>query len=234
MCTALWLSYLWLAITQWWSCSLVTDPYVPPAAEYDYFPLAIGDTQYFHVDSILFDTGLGQRLVDTVQLEVRQIITDTFSDQLGRLWYRYQCYERYPNDSTWSAYLAGTYLNDGHRLIQQEANLQLVLLVFPLSENTSWPPTTLINDQTQVYIVRGGSIHMFKGRHARILPAPDTAQATNRQIRLAQQVGLIEYRYTRDTYARGIGLIRLNWTILDSQNLDANASWPDRHKRDLS
>lgn len=219
------------------ACTPTPDPYTPPDDGFDYFPLEVGAVHEFALDSMLFDTVLGQRVIDTVRLEVRLVLTDTMHDQSGRVWYRYERYER-PRGSTipWQPRLAGAWHNDGTRLIEREAGFDLVLMVFPLSENATWNPTAAI-DPSSTVTVRGEPVEVFKGWHGRVEATgqPDTIGTRfwpeTARLTLADETNLIERRYARDIYARGTGLVYRRREILDSQNLDPDTPWPDKAQK---
>lgn len=230
-------TYLFLPVLALWTCKPTADPYAGPADGTDYYPLEVGSVHEFYLDSILFDTVPGQRLVDTIRLEVREQITDTFHDQSGRLWYRYQRYER-PRDSNapWQARLTGARLLDGTQLVEREKGFDLMLLTFPLSQNASWNPTVYIDPETTVS-VRGEPVKVFKNWLARVeaLDRPDTignnAWPQTARIRLADETNLIERRHAVDVYARQLGLVYRRREILDSQNLDPDAPWPHKAQK---
>jgi len=224
-----------LALTLW-ACDPVPDPYEPPPAGYDYFPLEPGLAQEFQLDSILFDTVLGQRVVDTVRLEVRLQVVDTFTDQGGRLWYRYERYERPRGTDTWLPRRTGAWHRDETRLLQREGGFELVLMVFPLTENATWDPAAHVPPDATVS-VRGEPVEVFKGWQGRVeaVGVPDTIGTRpwpeTARLSLADETNLIERRHARDLYARGTGLVYSRREILDSQNLDPASPWPDKAQK---
>ncbi len=187
-----------------------------------YYPLAIGNTWVYTLDSVVLRPVPGRISFDTVQLQMREMLVDTFTDAGGQLWYRGERAFRPTAGLSWQ--FAQTFLL-GHTergALRREGNLTFVTLPFPPTAGKRWPGNAAFDEFTEIGI-GGETIEMFTGWDYRILasgepslsPEPDFADVV--RLEAANFEGLIDRRYVIETYAREVGLIYRELEILHTQ-----------------
>ncbi len=102
----------------------------------EYTPLQIGKYIEYEVDSMRYNNFS----LDTeyAHLSIRDEVSDTFTDNLGRLSYFIRRFARYSDTASWdetSSYYATL---SGNRLEVVENNLRFIKMVFPVKVNTVW------------------------------------------------------------------------------------------------
>ncbi len=219
-------------IALWGALSLAacTDPFSPPEqpiapaeAYHAYFPLRIGQYIEYETDSILFDFGPGGHTVrDTVHLQVREEIVDTFRDDTGLLLYRIERYERSSDTVAWSLRRVWAAARTTTQAIRQEENLRFLRLVFPLALRTRWDGNRWIDPTTEIEIA-GERLRPFVGWNYRADSLHVAAQIGPFRFDSVIVVTEVDYttaierRFSRAWYARNVGLVRREQWILDSQ-----------------
>lgn len=108
----------------------------------EYYPITQGHFIEYEVDSFLFDDF--NKRVDTVHYQLRDVISDTFTDNEGRLSQLVVRYKRYNDTLAWET-------NDTYYITQTsfhmeviENNLRFIKLAFPVKENQRWYGNTYI------------------------------------------------------------------------------------------
>ncbi len=129
---------------------------------YDYFPLDIGRTWHYEVDSITLRPQVGGILFDSVHLQARETLVDTLRDASGQLWYRGERWERRADTLPWTfrqTFLLGRTEQQAMRL---EDNLLFVKLVFPADAGEGWDGHLFFDDNREISI-GGEMIAVYAG-----------------------------------------------------------------------
>ncbi len=182
---------------------------------YDFFPLEVGRSWEYEVDSVIYDPAVGGTAVDSSRAYIRELIADTLHDNTGQIWYRVERYYRRSDTLAWQVEKVLTLSRDEQRATRMEDNLRFTKLVFPVEAGKSWNGNAFFDD-TRTVFVAGESISMFRNWQYRILEAgvPATINgmefndviiiqnADNRYLN-----NFLELRLATEQYARNIGLI---------------------------
>lgn len=189
---------------------------------YEYFPLEIGKYWEYAVDSVIYDPALSGTAIDTISSFIREEIKDTFRDNLGELLYRVEKYHRRNDSLPWQVQKALTLSNQDRQAFRTEDNLRFIKMIFPADENKPWNGTAFI-DEGFIIPIAGENMEVFKGWESVILSKgqPFTLDDLNFSdvmvVSIADNENLIEYRYGREMYAAGIGLVYRELKVLDTQ-----------------
>ena len=68
---------------------------------YDYFPLEVGRSWEYEVDSIIYDPVVGGTAVDSFRTFIRESVVDTLLDNTGEVLYRVERYYRRSDTLAW-------------------------------------------------------------------------------------------------------------------------------------
>lgn len=191
---------------------------------YGYFPLEVGRSWIYEVDSVIYDPAVGGTAVDSFRTFIRESVVDTLLDNAGQALYRVERSYRRSDTLPWLPEKVFTLSRDGQRAIRTEDNLRFTKLVFPVREGKSWDGNAFFDDSRFVFVA-GESIQMFKGWQYRILGAGMPAMVGNLEFSDVVTVqnadnrylnNFLEYRLAREQYARGVGLVRREVFIWDT------------------
>ncbi|NBC07756.1 MAG: hypothetical protein GVY26_11245 [Bacteroidetes bacterium] len=187
---------------------------------YEYFPLGIGRSWTYTVDSVVFvpDTeGIRQ---DSSRTLVREVLVDTTRSLSGELLYRGERYERKSDTLPWVFRKVFTLYRNERQAVRQEDNVPVVVLSFPNSLNASWSPAAYF-DAATAFPVAGESVTIYEGWETVVVDrgTPFLLEDTTYTSTLSTENIFFEseniWREAQDRYAAGIGLVEREWRILD-------------------
>lgn len=216
------------------SCSEETIPANNEAVDYKYFPLKIGASWTYKVDSIVFNKQLGT--VDTLSSELRESISNKFVDEsdnevfrVDRTWRKDQ--GDFVNNATYTSRY------EGAQVLRVEENLTFVKLSLPPKANKKWDGNSYF-DNSLIETIGGESIETYKGNwDYQYVTHHDQIEFDGQQFNDVWEVSLvddensIEKRFAREWYAADIGLVRKEWKILDSQSANINLPFEQRAEK---
>lgn len=192
------------------------------AAQYDYFPLSVGQSLTYQVDSIIFDPISGGVARDTSRTFLREMVVDTFLDATGERAYVIERWERKSNSADWQFKNVCSATRTGHQAIRTEDNLRFIRLVFPLNDRSAWSGNAAIDPAQEIQIA-GETLLPFAGWVYRVdvIDVPGQAGSFTFDSTLVvtevDDDNLVEKRFSRAVYAKGVGLVYREQWILDSQ-----------------
>ncbi len=205
---------------------------------YDYFPLEVGKYWVYEVDSIVFQN---QTRRDSSKSWIKEQIVDCIIDNVGDTVYRVDQYERKNPTQPWQIRRVVSLSRNATRAIRTEYNIPLIKMVFPLHRRGEWSSTTLIDPLSLKILVVGGDIYPFNYWESRAkiekIDEPlvlDKLQfSATTTVTYAKRENLTtNFRFAQEVYAKGIGLVKKDWQILDgtcnSCNIDQWQKVADR------
>ncbi len=188
---------------------------------YEYYPLEVGRSWYYQVDSIIYDPAIGGTAVDSSRTFIRETIADTLPDNTGALLYRVERYERSADTLPWAIKKVFTLSRDEQRAYRTEDNLRFITLAFPPREGASWESTLFFNPAFDVFVA-GESIEMFKGWRSQIISVGEALNLGQMEweevltVEQANNENILERRYVLEHYVAGVGLVYREMDILDT------------------
>lgn len=172
---------------------------------YEYYPLSVGKTMVYEVDSILYDPILpGGR--DTFHWEIKETILEKDTDLSGRTVYVFERVERRKGELAWRNPLRGERLIDGSRAELWWKNLRFIPLTFPPKAGQSW--------EGGQYISSEQNIDFYSNWQPTITQVGASWQQGGLSFDktlTVQQVNdedLLAYRYAEEVFAYGVGMIQ--------------------------
>lgn len=172
----------------------------------NYYPFTENTYQIYRIDSIYHDL-----IHDTSFYYLKEVVKDTFVDDLGRINSKIFRYKRpdllspWVFDEVWYGY------KDDIKVERREYNKRTVSIVFPVRNNKSWD-LNIYNDLEESTVV-------FKNTDE---PYTLNALDFNKSVLVdGEEVSnLIEFKRVYDVYAYGIGLIEKQRVDLEINNFD--------------
>jgi hypothetical protein len=198
----------------------------------EYYPLTIGKSITYQIDSIIYDTSAQGVKMDTFHLQAKEVIKDTFRNILGNLMYRIERFERKNESAAWDIKnIFAAQLTD-NQAIRLENNMMFLKFPMPVFENQTWDGNVFIDAGLKI-IVAGETIEPFSKKWTFSTESIGKSETINNKpftevLTIKAQTDpkiLTEWRYQLEKYAKGIGLVYREVKILDAQRLDVNIVW---------
>jgi hypothetical protein len=204
----------------------------------DYFPLTIGNTVLFDLDSVIYDPLPGGISIDTYRWQAREVMSDTVRSKTGELGYvidrsiKLKASADWTPRETFSAALTDTYA------LLSENNLTYIKFPTYFDVGTNWDGN-LYNDVGTRLEVAGEILEPFSKRwtfevlsygKAEKIGTKDYPDVLTVQAQSDPKI-LTEKRYSLEKYAKGIGLVYREIKILDTQKLDPAIPWEKKAQK---
>lgn len=191
---------------------------------FDYFPLQIGKYIDYSMDSTVYDFNGNTPVVLHSTHYVREMLTDTFTDNSGRPSFKIERFEKSELAAPWGFKNIWYATRSPSQAELVEDNYRLVKLTFPTRVGLTWNAASYLSD-TEIVTVAGETLEMFKGWFSEILEIEqdksiqigDLSFTDVLTVQHADDENVIEKRYALEKYARGVGLVYRKMEILDTQ-----------------
>ena len=206
----------------------------------DYFPLQIGKTLIYDIDTVIYDPQPGNTVkIDTYRWQVKEVFIDTFKDITGLLTYKIERSQR-PRGSTanYEVKKIFTAALSNNEALRTEDNLKFIKFPRFFGERTIWDGNVYC-DQSLIIEVAGERMGLFSKKwnyevlsfgKAEKVGTKDFADVLTVRAQSDTRI-LTEKRYNLEKYAKGIGLVYKEQHILDTQKLDATIVWEKKAER---
>jgi hypothetical protein len=210
------------------------DPFEPETGT-DYFPLEIGRSWTYQMDSVIYDpTGLEP--IDTFTSFMLEEVVDTFLNQSEELWFRIDRSYRASDTADWTVKDVVAAHQSNNQALRSENNLSFIVLDFPLFDGKQWNGISLFSESTIVFVA-GESLEMFNSWEYEIATVgmPETIGGIDfdevTTVYQADNDFQIEYRFSLEKYAKEVGLVYRHLEILDTQNVDPSKPWTEKAEK---
>lgn len=221
------------------SCGKNETDTLPDLAK-DYYPLQIGKTLIYDIDTVIYDPQPGNKVqIDTFKWQVKEVFIDTFKDITGLLTYKIERSERPRGSSAnFEVRKIFTAALSGNEALRTEDNLKFIKFPRFLGERTTWDGNVYC-DQSLIIEVAGERMGLFSKKWnyevlslgvAEKIGTKDFTDVLTVRAQSDTRI-LTEKRYNLEKYAKGIGLVYKEQHILDTQKLDATIAWEKKAER---
>lgn len=222
-----------LAIVVGISCTKETEPVDESTFGYDFFPVTKGKSWIYASDSIIYDNG-GTK-IDTFVSFIKEEIGDSFIDEAGNTVYKLNRYFRRNPTDVWSRTNTWTTYTDRTRAIRTEENLKFVKLVFPLKKGLRWDGNVFLDEDIKIDVA-GESIEAYKNWKHKIEEINEKfsfkgSDAVAVKVNLVDDASIIDRRKVTEYYGKGIGLLKKEMIILDSDGSRPNDPWEKKAQK---
>lgn len=221
------------------SCSKnETEELDPATFGYDYYPVEIGRSWTYQMDSIVYSEKVVVRK-DTTSSYLREEIVDTFRNVENKLVYRLDVFYTRDTNTVWELISASFIQKNETQLIKTDNGLDYIKLIFPIRKNKSWEGNSRINSKTEMLIGNEllqpfGDIWYYSFNYFDQPENLGNFQFENVcKVAEADYDGFLEKRYSIAKYAKGVGLIFKELWILDTQNTGDSIPFEDRANKGM-
>lgn len=189
--------------------------------DFDYYPLKIGNSITYNVDSTIFDDRLCIRLKKSYQMIYR--VADTFTDGMGRPSYRIETLIRRFHDDAWKHHkvLLVTRTKDQVEFVESEQ--RYIKMTFPVQSGKKWNGNAYIKTGDSAltyfggwqyeYTDLGGSFNTNEVIYNNTVTVNHIDVAENSPETLPESPA--SRTFSREIYAQGIGMVHreyIRWT----------------------
>jgi hypothetical protein len=209
-----------------WACSdrQVAEPGDAAAAQYAYFPLEIGKYVDYQIDSVKYD---GETRADSTTTYWRERVADTLRDNAGNLVYSIERAERGDPNQPWVISQVYSAARTTNQAVRTENNLRFLPLIFPMDKRSAWDGNVWIDVNREIEIfgerMRPFTNWAYEVDSIDVLGTVGAFQFDSMLVVTeADDNNVIERRFSRVRYAKGIGLVDKEQWILDSQYCNEN------------
>lgn len=120
------------------SCKKHPDDDTSVDMGYDYYPYAIGNWAIYDVDSINYNDNTTPTTIDTFSYQVKELYSDTFIDNEGRISYIIERYKRDNDSAQWDLNDIWYFTPTSSRIERIEENVRYEPFIFPVTQGVSW------------------------------------------------------------------------------------------------
>ncbi len=193
---------------------------------YDYFPLEVGNYIVYKVDSTIYSAFAGT--VDSSTVYLKELVESSFIDNEGRESYRIMLYFKSSLDSNvaWNEFKAYASTITDLRAEKVEDNLRFIKLAFPVRNDQTWDGHRFIDPAADTIFEANNALYLgdWTYRYANVNEAANlsvygSALEFDSTITVYERgdSNLIEYYAGKEVYAKNVGLVFREWSILWSQ-----------------
>lgn len=201
---------------------------------YEFFPLDVGYTWEYKVDSTLIVQGGSSNIVGTSYVQER--ISDLLSEEGDKKTYRIERSYKSNLNSDWTLQDVWQVSMDKTRAIKTEENLSFIKLIFPATKGKKWDGNVFF-DSNKEFTVASNEIAIFQDWSYKIEEV-DLSRTYNEVtypkvlfVSHTDEESLISKRLSEEYYAEGVGLVERKMEIFDTQDGDTSKSWLDRAQK---
>lgn len=198
----------------------------------DFYPLQIGFWQEYKVDSIIFSDFTDPITIDTFSYFIKENIESKYKDLKGEDNYRIEQFKKNDNSSSYLINHIISVKQTSTNLQRVENDLRFIKLVFPAKKDLSWNGNIYIDvideatlefynpDKYNWEYIYSEVYHSFE-----INGFSFDSCITITQI---DEENLFEKKYSKEIYAKNIGLVYKELLILETQAAPSNQDFIDR------
>lgn len=189
----------------------------------EYFPLTMGHTIEYAVDSILYNDF--NSTVDTFRYEIKDEIGNEFIDNEGRTSYLVHRYKRQDASYAWADNLTYYITQTAFNIEVIESNLRFIKMVFPVKTNTKWDGNKFITtDVDELKWYNGWEykyVNINESYNTGYINFPNTVTINEVDDVVGDTLDATKYStrtFSRERYAKNVGLISREIVKWEYQN----------------
>jgi hypothetical protein len=203
----------------------------------DYYPVTIGKYIIYSYDSIIYDN----KGIDKFYLKgfIKEEIAEKISANDIETKYKLLKYWKAKIEDNWVLTDVESLTVSNEKIIKTEENLPFIKMVFPNKNNVTWNGNALFDDNIVVKIA-GEPIEIYIFWDYKIINRGNPASIGGFNFNEVLDVVQTdtdesrERRYSVETFAKGIGLVKKEMKIYDTQIPQTGKPWEDYAEKGFS
>lgn len=182
---------------------------VSPDLGYDFFPLQVGKSWEYAVDSITYRS---DGIPDTANLFFLEQIVAWRIDNVGDTLYIAERFERYDSTQPWQVKEVFSLKRTRTQAIRTENNLSFIKLIFPIKRRDRWDGNKYFDSEVNTPVA-GNAIQMFLDWEY----IYQNVASNEVMVNSADYELQVRLRKAEEKYAPNVGLTYRHLQILDTQ-----------------
>jgi hypothetical protein len=200
---------------------------------YDYQPLEVGFWVEYEVDSFFFNDFTST--VDTYHYFRREYIESEFEDLNGDINYRLEQSIKLEENAPWVISYIGSYRQTAINLQKVEYDLRFIKLAFPPKLGKSWQGHSFINAINQPSLeyldrTRFNWLYTYKTVNQPLEIGGFSFENTAEIVQIDEE-NLFEKKFSKEIYAKNVGLISKEMLILETQAPPSGVTFIERAQK---
>ena len=193
-----------------------------------YFPLIPGQWTEYRIDSVIFDDAPGGNIKEFYTSFLREEVADFLVNTSGDTIYRLERYYKVDESDPWQLLDVWSATKSRTEATKTEENLKFLKLNFPVQVDKRWNPLIYVHENIDEEEVQVGTetIRMYRFWESTIDAVDESGQvgdfdfnASLLEVTHVDDDNELTRRYSKEIYARNLGLVSRVDTILDSRCL---------------
>lgn len=197
----------------------------------DYFPLSIDHWQTYEVDSIVVSDFTNPVSIDTFSYTIKETIVDTFLDLNEEKNFRIVEKKKYPNSSWFTNNVFSAKATE-FNVQKVENDLRFVKIVFPVLNETSWDGHIFLDVQDEATLeYLDTDRYPWEFSYSEVNTAMEIGGFSFDSCVIVTQINqenLFEKKYSKEIYAKNVGLVFKELIVLETQAPPSADSFLDR------
>lgn len=199
---------------------------------YAYQPKQIGYWVEYEVDSLYFNDITSPVTIDTSRFYIREVLESTFLDASGEENIRVELYKKQNFNDAWQIYQVGSvkYTNSAYERYFND--IRLVNLTFPVKTGKEWNGNAYVNVQNESTLEYLDDTKYDWSYEYTLVDLPENVGAFNfdscATIIQIDDENLFEKKYSKEVYAKNIGMVRKEMIFLNTQSPPTGQTFIER------
>ena len=198
----------------------------------DYYPIAIDYWLEYDVDSISFSDFTDPITIDTATYKIREIIESSYQDLNNEENFRVESYKRIADSMNWIIEDVFSLKQSSINTQKVENDLRFIKLVFPIKKSKTWNGNIYLDviDEPSLGFYNPNKFE-WEYTYSETNQSLDIGKFTFENCVTVIQIdeeNLFEKKYSKEIYAKGIGLVYKELAILETQAPPSEATFLER------
>ncbi|HET8962519.1 MAG TPA: hypothetical protein VFM99_01380 [Chitinophagales bacterium] len=197
----------------------------------DYYPLAIGKYITYKTDSIHYFETIAN---DTVDVDIKEVLTDTFRDGRNILNYKIERFSRPTGTETWTLVGTGTVSYNDVSVEKVENNLRYIKLVSPVEKEVDWRGHAYLGGLSSIPVDQQcNNLQFLEGWefcYTKVREPEFIGDSNFEDVITVIQNGsqsLIEFNQSEEKYAKEVGMVYRFFRHYTTQNICPDCIWEE-------
>lgn len=211
------------------SCKKESIPYNEPDKGVDYYPVLVGKYITYKYDSVIYDNkGATQHRLSGF---IKEVISEELEKTEFQKKYKIIKYWRRSDTIPWLLTDVETVTVAEDRVIKTEENLPFIKMIFPNDEGAIWDGNAMF-DNSIIITLYGEEIKPYEYWEYEVISKGNpitlngiTFNETLEVLQVDDNSSNRSKRYSTETFARNVGLIRKEMKIYETQNPQEGQPW---------
>lgn len=198
----------------------------------DFYPLSVGKYWTYSYDSVIYDNkGIDKFFFSGF---IKEEITEVLSKTDTETKYKLIKYWKSKAEDNWRLTDVESITQSSDKIVKTEENLPFIKMVFPNNNNTTWNGNVLFDENIET-LIYGEPLKIYQAWRYKIENKGAQVDVVNKKYEGLTVVqvdnsrdtkpSIFDKRYSVEYFAKGVGMVRKEMKIYDTQNPQSGLPW---------